>query len=181
MKRTSTPIAGLYALEPRVFRDSRGRFLETWSERRYAEVGITAPFVQDNASVSSRGVLRGLHFQSPHAQGKLVSVLEGEVFDVAVDLRAGSGTFGQWYGHTLSAENGHQLYIPEGFAHGFLTLSERAVFSYKCTDYYDSASELTLMWNDPTVAIDWPIADPVLSDKDRSGRLLRELEAVAVG
>ncbi|MBW3629477.1 MAG: dTDP-4-dehydrorhamnose 3,5-epimerase family protein, partial [Gemmatimonadetes bacterium] len=107
MKCTPTPLSGLYILEPRVFRDDRGRFLETWNEHRYADAGITGPFVQDNASVSARGVLRGLHFQSPHPQGKLVSVLAGEVFDVAVDLRAGSGTFGQWYGHTLSAENGH--------------------------------------------------------------------------
>ena len=129
MKCTRTRLEGMYLIEPRVFRDSRGSFVETWNEERYRELGIDGPCVQDNASVSSRGVLRGLHYQSPHPQGKLVSVLEGEVLDVAVDLRSGSPTFGEWCGYTLSAENGHQLYIPAGLAHGFVTLSRHAVFS----------------------------------------------------
>jgi dTDP-4-dehydrorhamnose 3,5-epimerase len=178
MKCTATELQGLCLVEPRVFRDERGRFLETWNERRYAEIGITSSFVQDNASVSSRGVLRGLHSQRAHPQGKLVSVLEGEVFDVAVDLREGSATYGRWRGFTLSAENGHQLYVPEGFAHGFLTLSERAIFVYKCTNYYDPESEITVLWNDPALAIGWPIRDPVLSEKDRAGRLLRDVAPV---
>ena len=179
MKCTATKLEGMYLVEPRVFRDERGSFLESWSERRYRELGIPGPFVQDNASTSTRGVLRGLHFQSPHPQGKLVSVLEGEVFDVAVDLRAGSPTFGQWDGYTLSAETGHQLYIPEGMAHGFLTLSERAVFSYKCTDYYTPEAEVTLLWDDPEVGIEWPLAEPILSEKDRAGRRLHEIAPVA--
>ena len=181
MKCTLTPLAGMYLIEPRVFRDSRGSFVETWNEERYRELGIVGPFVQDNASVSSRGVLRGLHYQSPHPQGKLVSVLEGEVLDVAVDLRSGSPTFGQWCGYPLSAENGHQLYLPPGLAHGFLTLSERAVFSYKCTDYYTPHAEKTLLWNDPDIGIEWPIADPILSEKDRAGLRLAETAGVAVG
>ena len=180
MRCTPTSLAGMYLIEPRVFRDQRGSFLESWNEERYRQLGIVGPFVQDNASVSTRGVLRGLHYQSPHAQGKLVSVLEGEVFDVAVDLRAGSPTYGRWSGHLLSAENGHQLYIPEGLAHGFVTLSQRAVFSYKCTDYYTPAAERTLLWNDPDVGVDWPVADPILSDKDRAGLRLAETEPVVL-
>ena len=178
MKCNTTSLAGVYLLEPRVFVDARGRFLESWHERRYRELGIAGPFVQDNASVSSRGVLRGLHYQWPHPQGKLVSVLEGEIFDVAVDLRAGSETFGKWSGHTLSSANGHQLYVPEGFAHGFLVLSEQAVVSYKCTDYYDPTSEAALLWNDPAIGIEWPIEDPILSEKDRTARPLSEVEAI---
>jgi dTDP-4-dehydrorhamnose 3,5-epimerase len=178
VKCSSTSLSGVYLVEPRIFVDGRGRFLETWHERRYRELGITGPFVQDNASVSSRGVLRGLHYQWPRPQGKLVSVLEGEIFDVAVDLRAGSGTFGKWAGHPLSSGNGHQLYVPEGFAHGFVVLSEQAVVSYKCTEYYDPASEAALLWNDPALGIEWPITDPILSDKDRAARKLHEIEAI---
>jgi dTDP-4-dehydrorhamnose 3,5-epimerase len=181
MRCTPTPLAGLLLLEPRVFTDSRGRFVETWSERRYREVGITRHFVQDNASVSSRGVLRGLHYQSPHPQAKLVSVLEGEVYDVAVDLRAGSPTYGRWSGHTLSAENGHQLFIPEGFAHGFVVLSDMAVFFYRCTDYYDPEAAVALLWNDPALGIEWPVTDPILSENDRSAQPLRSLAPVPLG
>jgi dTDP-4-dehydrorhamnose 3,5-epimerase len=176
MKCSPTPLEGMYLIEPRLFRDLRGTFLETWNEQRYREIGIEGPFVQDNASVSSRGVLRGLHHQTWNAQGKLVSVLEGEVFDVAVDLRVGSATFGMWSGHTLSAEKGTQLYIPAGCAHGFLALSEQVVFSYKCTAYYTPEAEVTLLWNDPRIGIEWPIGDPILSEKDRAGKPLDELE-----
>jgi dTDP-4-dehydrorhamnose 3,5-epimerase len=179
MKCTRTRLEGMYLIEPRVFRDERGSFLECWNEQRYRELGIEGPFVQDNASVSTEGVLRGLHFQTPHAQGKLVSVLLGEVFDVAVDLRMGSTTFGQWVGYRLSAENGHQLYIPAGLAHGFVTLSRHAVFSYKCTEYYTPAAEYTLLWNDPDVGIEWPVAEPVLSEKDRAGLPLGEIARLA--
>ena len=180
MRCTPTPLAGMYLIEPRLFRDLRGHFLETWNEARYRDLGIAGPFVQDNASVSSRGVLRGMHYQSPRAQGKLVSVLEGEVFDVAVDLRAGSPTFGRWCGYSLSAENGHQLYIPPGLAHGFVTLSERALFLYKCTDYYTPSADRTLLWNDPDVGVEWPVSDPILSDKDGEGRRLADTEPVVL-
>jgi dTDP-4-dehydrorhamnose 3,5-epimerase len=154
-------------IEPRVFRDTRGYFMETFQSERYAGCGIPGPFVQDNLSFSTRGVLRGLHYQIGRAQGKLVQVLQGEVFDVAVDIRQGSPTFGRWTGVVLSAENNRQLYIPAGFAHGFCVRSETALFIYKCTDYYDTASERGLRWDDPELAIDWRIEKPVVSDKDR--------------
>ena len=175
MKHTETVVQGMCLLEPRIFRDGRGRFLESWHERRYADAGVPGPFVQDNVSVSSAGVLRGMHLQLARPQGKLVSVLEGEVFDVAVDVRPGSPTLGRWAGYSLSSENGHQLYIPQGCAHGFLVRSPTVVFAYKCTDYYDPGSEVTLRWDDPEVGIEWPISDPRLSKKDRQGLSFSEI------
>lgn len=172
-----TALSEVRVIEPRIYRDDRGAFFEAWHEQRYAAFGINESFVQDNISRSGSGVLRGLHFQHPNGQGKLVQVLEGEVFDVAVDVRAGSPTFGQWVGVTLSSENGLQCWIPQGFAHGFCVTSERAVFAYKCTAYYDPGSEHTLRWNDPDVGIDWPVAKPDLSAKDRDGALLKDLTA----
>ena len=168
-------LEGLLVLEPQVFGDARGFFLETWNQRRYTEAGLAVPFVQDNLSFSRRGTLRGLHFQNPSPQGKLVSVLTGEVFDVAVDLRRRSPTFGQWLGTTLSEENRRQFYVPPGFAHGFVVVSETALFHYKCTEFYSPKDELTLRWDDPQVGIRWPVENPVLSPKDAKGLLLREL------
>lgn len=162
-----TPLAGVLLIEPRVFGDARGFFCETYQAARYAEAGIAARFVQDNVSRSGRGTLRGLHFQAPpHAQAKLVSVLDGAVFDVAVDLRAGSPTVGQWFGADLSAGNMRQMFVPEGFAHGFVVTSETALFSYKCSGVYAPHAEGSIRWDDPDLAIGWPVADPVLSAKD---------------
>lgn len=179
MKVQELTLPGLRLIEPRIFRDERGQFLETWNQLRYREAGLPRTFVQDNVSWSTRGVLRGLHYQEPHAQGKLVSVLRGEVWDVAVDIRTDSATFGQWMGVTLSAENGRQLYIPEGFAHGFVVLSDGALLSYKCTDYYHPETERTIRWNDPEIGIGWPVEDPILSAKDRAGEPLRSLMPVS--
>ncbi len=166
---------GLLILEPQVFGDPRGYFLESWNRRRYQEAGVGLDFVQDNFSQSRRGILRGLHFQNPTSQGKLVMVLAGEVFDVAVDLRRGSRTFGRWHATNLSGENKRQFFIPPGFAHGFLVLSDTALFHYKCTAFYSPKDELTLRWDDPDLAISWPLKDPVLSEKDRKGVFLRDL------
>lgn len=174
MKVRETALPGVLLIEPRVFRDERGYFLESWVEERYRVLGDPR-FVQDNLSSSRQGVLRGLHYQEPHAQAKLVSVLHGEVFDVAVDIRVGSPGFGRWEGHVLSAENALQLYIPEGFAHGFAVLSESAVLAYKCTDYYHPGAEGTVRWDDPALAIEWPVRDPLLSPKDRAAAALREI------
>lgn len=171
MKVTETAIPGLVVMEPRVFRDHRGEFVESWNQRRYA----LPAFVQDNISWSRRGVLRGLHFQHPNAQGKLVSVVHGEVYDVAVDLRRGSPTFGRWWGETLSRVNHRQMWIPEGCAHGFVALTDDAAVSYKCSDFYAPDHERTLRWDDPEVGIDWPLSDPELSEKDRAGLTLAEL------
>lgn len=154
--------------------------METWNRLRYADAGLDRDFIQDNLSRSERGVLRGLHFQNPGAQGKLVQVLEGEVFDVAVDLRADSATFGQWYGTTLSAQNHLQLFIPEGFAHGFCVTSESALFSYKCTAAYNPQAEHTLLWNDPDIGIEWPVTHPRLSPKDEVGKTLAELDPIRI-
>ena len=173
MNITPTRLPGVLILEPKVFRDDRGFFLETWNHSRFAEAGIPATFVQDNMSFSKRGVLRGLHFQHPTPQGKLLQVLRGEVFDVAVDVRVGSPTFGKWEGVTLSAENGRQLFIPEGFAHGFLVTGESALFSYKCTDYYQPKHEASLRWDDPDLGIDWPPGSPVLGPKDKAAKFLK--------
>ena len=165
-----TSIEGVYIIEPTVFGDNRGYFMESYSKRDFEEAGLTMNFVQDNESKSKKGVLRGLHFQTKHTQGKLVRVVEGEVFDVAVDLRAGSPTFGKWTGVTLTAENKRQFYIPEGFAHGFLVLSETATFQYKCTDYYAPEYDGGVLWNDPEIGIEWPlegIDEVLLSDKDK--------------
>ena len=156
IKVTGCPIEGLYVIEPAVHGDHRGYFMETYSLRDMQEAGLNMVFVQDNQSMSKKGVLRGLHFQKTHPQGKLVRVIRGSVFDVAVDLRKSSPTFGKWYGVELTAENKKQFYIPEGFAHGFLVLSDEAEFCYKCTDYYAPGDEGGLAWNDPTVGIRWP-------------------------
>lgn len=169
-----TSLPGVLLIKPDVFGDSRGYFLEGWNRRRYAEQGLDRDFVQDNLSRSRRGILRGLHFQNPRPQGKLVQVLLGEVFDVAVDIRLGSPTFGQWYGTLLSEENHHQLYVPEGFAHGFCVTSDTALFAYKCTDFYNPAAEFSLCWDDPDLGIPWPIAEPQLSAKDQTGHLLKD-------
>ena len=163
IKVTKAPIEGLYVIEPRLFGDERGWFMETYSRRDMEEAGLNAVFVQDNQSLSSRGVLRGLHFQKTHPQGKLVRVLHGTVFDVAVDLRGNSPTLGQWFGVTLTGENHKQFYISPGFAHGFLVLSETAEFFYKCTDFYHPEDEGGLLWNDPAVGITWPEIDAPLN------------------
>lgn len=163
----TTPLSGLLLIRPDVFGDERGFFQETWNLRRYTEAGLDRHFVQDNLSLSRRGILRGLHFQNPKPQGKLVHVLQGEVFDVVVDIRADSPTFGQWYGTHLSSENHLQLFVPEGFAHGFCVTSETALFAYKCTDFYDPEAEFSLLWNDPSLGIEWPVESPELSQKDR--------------
>lgn len=176
MKVHRLRIPGLAVVEPAVHADARGAFHEAWNRARYAEHGLDFSVVQANVSRSVQGVLRGLHYQWPNPQGKLVSVLEGEVWDVAVDIRRGSPHFGRWTAATLSAENRHLLYVPEGFAHGFQVTSERAQVEYKCTDLYAPADEITIAWNDPALAIPWPIAPPVLSAKDEKGRPLREQE-----
>ncbi len=176
MKVSPTALSDVLMIEPDRFGDGRGFFQETWHQRRYAGAGIDVDFVQDNISLSTRGVLRGLHLQNPNPQGKLVSVLQGEVFDAAVDLRVGSPNFGRWTGATLSAENGRQLWIPEGFGHGFCVLSETVLFAYKCTAFHDSENELTVLWNDPDIAVDWPLDDPVISDKDAAAEPLAALD-----
>lgn len=168
MNVIETDLPGVLILEPKVFGDDRGFFMETWNGRRYEELGIPNRFVQDNLSFSAHGVLRGLHFQNPQPQGKLVSVLRGEVFDVAVDIRTGSPTFGLWTGATLSAENKRQFWVPEGFAHGFVVTGEDALFSYKCTDYYAPEHDGSILWNDPEIGIEWPVEAPTLSGKDGS-------------
>lgn len=175
MRVEPSSLPGVLVVEPKVFGDSRGFFLETWRDSRYREAGIDVPFCQDNLSRSQRGVLRGLHLQHPSAQAKLVWVLEGEVYDVAVDVRVGSPGFGKWFGVTLSAENKRQLFVPEGFAHGFCVTSESALFAYKCSRYYAPAEELSVLWNDPAIGVDWPLADPNLSDKDRAAPPLAEI------
>lgn len=173
-----TEIPEVLLIKPTVHGDARGYFQETYQQQRYAEHGIAQAFVQDNVSFSGQGVLRGLHYQWPNPQGKLLHVLQGEIFDVAVDIRAGSATFGQWVGRLLSSDNHHQLWIPEGFAHGFLVTSKTALIAYKCTDYYHPADEGCLRWDDPTVNINWPLARingaPRLSDKDMRGKPLHD-------
>ena len=176
MKVVETGLPGCVVIEPAVFGDSRGFFYEAWNATRFAEHGLPVAFVQHNVSRSERGVLRGLHYQWPgNAQGKLVSVLEGEVYDVAVDIRRGSPTFGRHAAAILSAENKRHFWIPEGFAHGFLTLSETAVFTYLCTAHYDRDSDNSLRWDDPALAIDWPLAEVSLSGKDAIAPLLADL------
>ncbi len=172
MKFEATPLAGVYLLQPRVFGDTRGFFLESWNAQTFSEAGFDLAFVQDNHSRSARGILRGMHFQTEHPQGKLVRVTAGEVFDAVVDLRRSSPTLGQWYGTTLSSDNHRMLWVPPGFAHGFYVTSEYADFQYKCTDFYHPASEVCLAWDDPTVGIEWPVPAgerPLLSDKDSAG------------
>lgn len=167
--RQCSDIEGLYLIQPTVRGDARGYFMETYNFNDFKEAGLDMVFVQDNQSSSVRGVLRGLHYQKKHTQGKLVRVLSGEVYDVAVDIRKGSKTYGQWFGAVLSAEKKNMLYIPEGFAHGFYVLSDTAEFMYKCTDFYDPSAEAGIMWNDAGIGVKWPIPEgeaPILSEKD---------------
>ena len=175
MKVIATALPGVVILEPRRYRDDRGFFFESFNEVRYAEAGLPSHFVQDNMSYSESGVLRGLHYQLPKPQGKLGSVLRGEVFDVAVDLRKGSPTFGKWVGVTLSFENGRQLYIPEGFAHGFLVTGDCAIFHYKCTAPYDPKAEGCIAWDDPEIGIDWPRKHIRVSPKDATAPRLTDV------
>lgn len=176
MKISHTKLKGCVIIEPRVFGDDRGFFLETFQAIRYKqEADIDLPFVQDNHSRSARGVLRGLHFQKNKPQGKLVRVVRGEVYDVALDIRKGSATFGEWEGVILSEDNKKQIWVPPGFAHGFVVLSDIADFEYKCTDYYDPSDEGSILWSDPDLDIPWPIANPVLSTKDESAKRLVDL------
>ena len=175
MNVITTKLNDCLVIEPRVFGDDRGFFLETFRADRYAEAGINLPFVQDNHSRSSKGVLRGLHFQKTKPQGKLVRVVRGEVYDVAVDIRSGSPTYGKWEAVILSEENKIQFWVPPGFAHGFVVLSETADFEYKCTDYYDPSDEGSLLWNDPDLNIPWPISEPKLSQKDANAPLFADL------
>lgn len=174
-----TNIDGVYIIEPKVFGDNRGYFMESYNQEHFVEAGLNMTFVQDNESKSSKGVLRGLHFQRKHSQGKLVRVTKGEVFDVAVDLRTGSETYGKWEAVILSEENKKQFYIPKGFAHGFLVLSDEAVFNYKCTDFYAPEYDGGVMWNDPDINIEWPldgIENILLSEKDKNHPRLKELD-----
>lgn len=176
MQVIETEIPGVLIIEPKVFGDDRGFFLETWQRMRYAQLGIPEGLVQDNLSYSQHGVLRGLHVQNPSPQGKLVQVIKGAVFDVAVDIRAGSPWFGRWVGVSLSAENKRQFWVPEGFAHGFLVTAEDALFTYKCSDYYNPRSELSIRWDDPDIGIEWPLDDaPALSAKDADAMLLKDV------
>jgi dTDP-4-dehydrorhamnose 3,5-epimerase len=175
VKVTTTRLPGVLVVEPQVFGDARGWFYESWNQQRYAEHGIGPTFVQSNLSRSARDVLRGLHYQWPNPQGKLVSVLDGEVWDVAVDVRRGSPTYAQWEACVLSAQNRRQFWIPEGFAHGFVVLSEHATFAYLCTRAYDRAADAGVRWDDPELAIDWPVRAPTLSDKDARAPLLAEI------
>ncbi|MGL5414442.1 MAG: dTDP-4-dehydrorhamnose 3,5-epimerase [Clostridium sp.] len=178
-KFIKTKIKDLYIIEPKVFGDERGYFMETYSEKAFFEAGLTMRFVQDNESRSKKGVLRGLHFQTKHTQGKLVRVTDGAVYDVAVDLRKGSPTYGAWEGVLLTAENKKQFYVPEGFAHGFLVVSEYATFNYKCTDFYAPEYDGGVLWNDLDIGVEWPlegITEILLSEKDKSQKTLKELE-----
>ena len=177
MKIIETPLPGVVRIEPRAFGDTRGFFLETFQEARFRQGGLPASFVQDNHSRSVRGTLRGLHFQSPQPQGKLIFAIRGEIWDVAVDVRQDSPTYGQWYGVTLSESNHWQLYVPAGFAHGFCVVSEIADIVYKCTDYYAPQFEQTILWNDPDLNIPWPVTNPILSAKDQRGQRLQDLRS----
>ncbi|MDX1919130.1 MAG: dTDP-4-dehydrorhamnose 3,5-epimerase [Candidatus Caenarcaniphilales bacterium] len=182
MQITKLSIDGLLVIEPKIFGDQRGFFYESWNQNKYAEAGLQESFVQDNISFSQRGVLRGLHFQNPHPQGKLVSVISGEVLDAVVDLRTNSPTYGKHEKVILSSENKKQFYVPPGFAHGFIVWSETALFAYKCTEYYHPESEKTLLWSDPDLGIDWfgshKDLDPIVSDKDKKGLLLAEVGSI---
>ncbi|WP_378950834.1 dTDP-4-dehydrorhamnose 3,5-epimerase [Pelosinus sp. sgz500959] len=176
MKVIESNLPGILIIEPKVFGDARGFFQETWSQDKYAAIGIKQRFVQDNLSFSTRGVLRGLHYQQPNSQGKLIAVVQGEVFDVAVDIRVGSPNFGKWTGIILSSENHRQLWVPPGFAHGFCVLSNAAYFTYKCTDVYAPHAEGGMIWSDPDIGIQWPLTDIVLSDKDQVYPKLRDIK-----
>ena len=175
MKVTALPIDGVLLIEPQIFGDARGWFYETYNEERYCAAGVCETFVQDNQSFSQKNVVRGLHFQKPpFAQAKLVSVIQGAVLDVAVDLRAGSPTYGQYVSAVLTGENHHQLFVPKGFAHGFSVLEDNTIFAYKCSNLYNKASEGSLVYNDPDIHVDWGVENPILSEKDKIGPTLRE-------
>jgi dTDP-4-dehydrorhamnose 3,5-epimerase len=171
MEFIESPLKGVFVIKPRVFEDARGYFFESYNREAFANAGLTMNFLQDNQSLSQRGVLRGLHFQNnPHAQGKLVRVINGSVYDVAVDIRKSSPTYGQWFGAELTAKNKTMMYIPEGFAHGFATLEDNTIFSYKCTNVYNKAAEDCLLWNDSDIGINWQLENPLLSEKDLQGK-----------
>jgi dTDP-4-dehydrorhamnose 3,5-epimerase len=179
MEIIETKLKGLIVIKPKVFSDDRGYFFESYNKNTFSRSGLAMDFVQDNQSLSQKGVLRGLHFQNPpHAQGKLVRVINGAVFDVAVDIRKDSPTYGKWFGEKLTADNKWMMYIPEGFAHGFLTLENDTVFSYKCTHFYNKESEGCLLWNDPAIGIKWDFENPLLSEKDKVGQALHELKSL---
>ncbi len=180
MNVRETPLEGVLLVEPKIWGDPRGYFVELWQADRYGSHGVPRQFLQDNISFSRKGVLRGLHFQNPSAQGKLVFPLEGEIFDVVVDVRKRSPTFRKWFGVKLSSETKQQIWVPEGFAHGFVVLSEKALVVYKCTDTYNAKTEWGVAWNDPELGIDWPVTDPILSEKDRVYPKLSELPAHAL-
>lgn len=176
MKVITTKLKDCVVIEPNIFGDERGFFLETYQQKRYKDIaGINLAFVQDNHSRSSKHVLRGLHFQTKRPQGKLVRVVNGEVYDVVVDIRKASKTFGSWFGIVLSAKNKKQIWVPPGFAHGFMVTSKNADLEYKCTDYYDPSNEGCIAWNDPDLSIDWPLENPIISEKDRNGKFLSEI------
>lgn len=180
MKVEKTKLEGVLLVTPQVFGDDRGFFMETYNRDKAVELGLPGEFVQDNHSRSSRGVLRGLHYQSPQWQGKLIRAVQGEIFDVAVDIRAGSPTFGEWVGFYLNDENKQQLYVPEGFAHGFVVTSDNAEVIYKCTTLYAPEQEAGVLWNDPAIGVEWPIAEPSLSAKDKVAQRLRDLPPLSV-
>jgi dTDP-4-dehydrorhamnose 3,5-epimerase len=175
MKIIETELDGVVVIEPNVFNDQRGYFFETYNQNRYQEAGIKSNFVQDNLSFSKKGTLRGMHYQHPHDQAKLVQVIQGEVFDVVVDIRRESPTFGKWIGQNISDENKQQIFVPEGFAHGFCVLSETALFHYKCSDFYAPECEGGIHWSDPDVAIDWPLDSPMVSEKDGAFSRLKDI------
>lgn len=178
MEIVESELKGLYVIKPKVFEDARGYFFESYSKESFAKSGLHLDFVQDNQSLSQKGVLRGLHFQNPpYAQGKLVRVITGAVFDVAVDIRRSSPTYGKWFGLKLSEQNKWMMYIPEGFAHGFLTLENNTVFSYKCTGIYNKQAEDCLLWNDPDIGIEWGTDDVLLSEKDKAGKFLQSFQS----
>ncbi|MEO0373132.1 MAG: dTDP-4-dehydrorhamnose 3,5-epimerase [Cyanobacteria bacterium P01_A01_bin.17] len=177
MKIRKTALPGVLVIEPQIYKDPRGLFFESYHQERYREAGLRASFVQDNVSHSDKGVLRGLHYQLLHPQGKLVSVAAGEVFDVCVDIRQGSPTFGRWFSQILSAQNHWQVFVPAGFAHGFCVISETAMFTYKCTNFYAPGDEYSIRWDDPAIGIDWPLDAPLLSGKDAEAPLLHEAKA----
>jgi dTDP-4-dehydrorhamnose 3,5-epimerase len=176
MTQAETPIPGVLLIQPQLFGDQRGFFIETWHRSRYQQLGLNDDFVQDNLAFSCKGVLRGLHFQNPNPQGKLVYVLQGEIYDVAVDIRKSSPAFGRAFGALLSAENHRQMYIPVGCAHGYLVVSDTALVAYKCTDFYSPSTQHALLWNDPDLRIDWPNDNPTLSDKDKQALALRQFD-----
>jgi dTDP-4-dehydrorhamnose 3,5-epimerase len=175
MKIIETQLAGVKIIQPDIFTDDRGYFLETYQERRYEEHGIKVDFVQDNLSFSTKGTLRGLHYQYPHPQAKLVQVIQGEVLDVIVDIRKGSPTFGKWTGIRLSQKNRKQVFAPEGFAHGYCVLSDNAIFAYKCSDFYTPECEKGVLWSDPDIGIGWPVEMPILSEKDERYSSLKNI------